>query len=89
MFWFSSTPKKEKKIVHYVGLIELQLEDKSKFSIQFLCKKENSCNFFFLDTSNVSIVNFEDIVRKLPQVQFTGGTSHAVIAMPFNVNFKK
>lgn len=79
----------KKTIVHYIGLIELQLEDKTEFSIRFLRKKENCYKFFFPDISDVSVVNFEDIVRKLPQPDITGGTSRAVTTMSFNINFEK
>lgn len=68
----------KKTILHYVGVIELQLEDKTEFSIKFLRKKENSYKFFFPDAPDVSVVDFEDIIRKLPQPQIIGGTSRAV-----------
>lgn len=77
----------KKTIVHYVGLIEQQLEDKTEFSIRFLRKKENCPKFFFPDAPDVSDVAFEDIVRKLPQPQIIGGTSRAVTTMSFNINF--
>ena len=79
----------KKKVVHYVGQIELQLEDKTKFSIWFLRKKRMVLNFFFPDVSDASVVNFENIVRKLPEPEFTGGTSRAATAMSFNINFEK
>ena len=45
--------------------------------------------FFFPDASDFSVVNFKDIVRKLLEPEFTGGTSCAVTAMSFNINFEK
>lgn len=37
--------------------------------------------------SFVSLVDFEDIVKKLPQPKITGGTLRAVSIMCFNTNF--
>ena len=52
-------------------------------------KEENGYKFFFPDASDVSVVNFENIVRKLSEPEFTGGTTCAATAMSFNINFEK
>ena len=52
-------------------------------------KKENGYKFFFPDASDARAVNFENIVRKLPEPQFTGGTSCAIATPSFNINFEK
>ena len=52
-------------------------------------KKRMVKTFFFPDAPDFSVVNFKDIVRKLLEPEFTGGTSCAVTAMSFNINFEK
>ncbi len=53
-------------------------------------KKKTGFKYFFSDTSDVSVVNFEDIVRKLPQPQLAYLTSCTATTMPFNtINFDR
>lgn len=59
--------------LHYVGQIDLQLQDKTEFNVRFLRKKEND-KFYFPEASDISLVDFKDIVKKLPQPKITGGT---------------
>lgn len=43
--------------------------------------------FFSPESSDISLVDFEDIVKKLPQPKVTGGTLRAALTMSFDTNF--
>lgn len=56
-----------------------------KFNLRFLRKKEND-KFYFPEASYISLVNFKEIVKKLPQLNITG-TLRDVSTMSFDINF--